>query len=242
MNGTKRAADAESGSQDAGEKKQKTDAFATALPHKRSLSEKYRQLMSLTDEQVRESYAEVEKIVQEVANTSRRSEKEILTDDLNAGTHELIFEYNNSKTADECLVMEQGHQYHEKIQGPYRINLNAKVPNQAHWSQLDKPNRRFFHVSSLEAVGVDIAKYIKKPAELIASRGRLGSFSIESSSFFHPAITHWMETQGKAFDADLYTEGEYGAQVKIYRKKLEDQLSKHMMDCTATLCKCPEPP
>lgn len=90
--------------------------------------------------------------------TPRDEDREI-THRLDAGTHDLILESNSGSNtkcrARSCIIVEK-HDWRSytdaKIRGPYRVNLQQ--------SKRDKPDRRFFHVDCLEAIGFDLAKYL----------------------------------------------------------------------------------
>ena len=103
----------------------------------------------------------------------------------------------------KCLVREQARETDERIYAPYRINIEAVNPDTRHWSQIDKPHRRYFHVSCLEAIGVDIAKFARLRSEYAVSHRRMGAICTESQEF-HPAIYDLVTQKGKAFDAAKY--------------------------------------
>lgn len=60
-----------------------------------------------------------------------------ITQDLQSGSHVLLLEHNSARNAKcrafKCLVQTHGVWYDEKIQSPYRINLQAKTPDNRHW-------------------------------------------------------------------------------------------------------------
>lgn len=151
----------------------------------------------------------------------------------------LVLEYNNSNSAKcrarKCLVQEQPRQFDEKIRSPYRLNLQSTQNDNTHWSQLAKPNRRFFHTSCFEAIGVDTAKYVTLPPERQLSQVGFAGFGI-SYQTFHPAIIDWVTNKGKAYDADLY--GDYEETFKAYRTKADHLLAVHMITCSEGKCTC----
>jgi hypothetical protein len=170
-------------------------------------------------------------------------ERQGITDELEAESHMLVLEHNKNNSnakcrALKCLVKEQPGQYDEKIRSPYRLNLQATRPSHAHWSQLEKPNRRFFHVSCFQAIGVDIANHMTFPPERVVS-STLGGVAI-SHTTFHPAIVDWVTNKGKAFDVGLY--GEYDDALEAYQTQLDHLDIAHIRTCSGGKCTCGLPP
>ena len=131
--------------------------------------------------------------------------------------------------------LKKPRQLDEKIRSPYRINLQAKQPDVRHWSQLDRPNRQFFHVSCLESIGVDMAQHITLPPEHVVGDLRMGAGYSLTSQQFHPAIFDWVTQKGKAFDAALYHE--YDKTLKKYEKDFSNAIMIHKFSCSGN-CRC----
>lgn len=165
-------------------------------------------------------------------------EREDITSELEAGSHMLLLEHTEGKNAkcraSKCLVEERG--YGERISSSYRLRLYATRPSDAHWTQLEKPNIRFFHVSCFEAVGVDIAKYVTLQPERELFYGGY------TTHHHHPAIVDWVTNKGKAFDAELYS-GDYEAALEAYQQEIDDGIfRKHLSTCSGENCACHLPP
>ncbi len=157
-------------------------------------------------------------------------EKEDIIKEIETGSHTLTFEYNNAKTAKcrafKCLV-EGNRQSDEKIRSPYRLNLEATQPSNAHWSELEKPIRRFYHVSCFEAIGVDTAKHVQQPP------ARMSQWNGDK---FHPAIVDWILSKGTAFDADKY--GPFMDALGAHLNKVDNTLRVHARQCIEESCVC----
>ena len=196
-------------------------------------------LQNMTDDERKKWREDYERLEAQIKSMPPRNERQEINDELEAGSHHLALEHNNTTSAkcraDKCLVKEHPHGYDDKIRSPYRLNLYAAQPDRAHWSQLEKPNRRFFHVSCLESIGVNIAQYMTLPPEEIASRISVNCLS-EASEYFHPAVVDWVKNKGKAFDANLYDE--YENALKSYREKVSFLSMQHAFSCSKDKCTC----
>lgn len=166
-------------------------------------------------------------------------ERQDIMDELDSGSHELVLEHNGVRTSKcralKCLVKESACQSHERICSPYRLNLQARHMDEAHWSQLDKPNRRFFHVSCFEAIGLDMLMYVTLPPEMVLRHTRSECSQILRHNF-HPAIIDWVTCKGEAFEAGLYSC--YERALATYQKEFDRSLILHSLFCTEESCKC----
>lgn len=91
---------------------------------------------------------------------------------------------------------------------------------------MDKPNRRFYHVSCIEATGVDLAKYLKRPPEALVSP-LLAGYSVQYNDY-HPAIADWVANEGKAFNAELYDSEEFRKAREVYEQDRDHRIMTHM--------------
>ncbi|KAK5128575.1 hypothetical protein LTR08_004059 [Meristemomyces frigidus] len=150
-----------------------------------------------------------------------RDECTRLTDDVDAGTHILILEKNpvrNAKCrAEKCLVEALHSSSGDKIQSSYRVNLQEVNPSGEHWSARLQPERRFFHLSCIEAIGVDLANLLRlqksapdRVNDMVVSIYRI---------IFHPAIEDWIRNKGKTYDIAQYNNDDYRTARKDYKQR-----------------------
>ena len=166
-----------------------------------------------------------------VVQPDAAEERKDITDDLEAGTHTLWLEHNSATNAKcrapKCLPrMAMG-----KVKCRYRLNLEANQPSGAHWSQLQKPNKRFYHVACFEAIGVDVAMYIT-----LAPEWTVDPFGGVQYQYFHPAIVDWVTSKGKAFDGDLYDE--FDEALRKHRHDVDRAHDIHRFTCKDGPCVC----
>lgn len=164
----------------------------------------------------------------EDGNIKLPDERQEIIDELESGSHALVLEHNSTTNAKcrarKCLVNDFNERWSEKIQSPYRINLYATQPSREHWSQQEKPNRRFFHVSCIEAIIPDLAKHLTLPPFRVV-QPRMAGFSV-SYNEFHPAIIDWVENGGKAFNAESYAA--YTEALQKYLESIENVQRGHL--------------
>ncbi|KAK4540923.1 hypothetical protein LTR36_008431 [Oleoguttula mirabilis] len=148
-----------------------------------------------------------------------RDERKDITDDINAGTHVLVLEHNSATNAkcraDKCLAESLDGYSGNKIHTAYSVNLQEVRPTNEHWSQRISPVRRFYHVSCLESIGVDLAQHLRLQAA-VPERADGVVVDVYQVSF-HPAIEDWVMNKGKTFDAELYKNSDYRAAREDYK-------------------------
>lgn len=168
------------------------------------------------------------------------AELEAISLDLESGIYELHLERNNKRItfdpdsddpllnfdveeaqdtechAKKCLAQEHYPLFDDMILSPYRIHLQ---PKQA----IEDPNRRYFHVSCLEAIGVDIARNLNTglPHTPYPMMGYL------DTNFFHPAILDWIMYKGKSFDAVLYRD--FTKALMEFRRQKEEYRARRLL-------------
>ncbi|KAK5121929.1 hypothetical protein LTR85_004501 [Meristemomyces frigidus] len=160
-----------------------------------------------------------------------KPDSELIMEDINAGTHILVLEHNGSSSckcrADKKCAVKPLH-YDDRIRSPYRVNLRELNPSNVHWTQAPLPER-FYHVSCIEAIGVDLAKCLTLPGRKVSGHGPLASSTRNS---FHPAITDWIGHKGKAWKAAVYANSEYEAARKDYEQTFEHNMLGHTFGAT----------
>ena len=125
--------------------------------------------------------------------------------------------------ARKCLVeeLERGSK-DNRIYGPWGLCLEAVVYDQSRRSAQDKQNRRFFHVSCFEALGVDLPKYLRLhlQVDLFQVIDVLGR---DQTRITHTAIPlevfDRVECGGKAFESAYY--GPYEEEKEKWMQKVE---------------------
>ena len=153
------------------------------------------------------------------ASLPPRDECNDIIDDLEAGTHVLIFEHNTTQhtrcRAKDCQVEALPH-YDRTIKGPYRIKLQELKPDNESWSQQRAHRARgFFHITCIEAIGLDLTHYLQ-----------LTPAGIYDAGPFHPAIKHWIKFKGKTYDSDKYANIDFDEACDFYECRFQDRAAR----------------
>lgn len=143
---------------------------------------------------------------------------------LDAGIYVLVLDRNHQIPfdcfAEDCLV--EPASYHGKnITGPFRITLKeVYVPN-VHWSDFAKPESLHFHITCMEAIGIDLVKHLKmQKVGHFANGPSVGAYN----SVFHRAVEDWLKHGGKTYHPDVYDNAAFRKALDAHKEATEERL------------------
>ncbi|KAK3668084.1 hypothetical protein LTR22_001152 [Elasticomyces elasticus] len=183
---------------------------------------------AMTPEDCAAERLKLEAVLKDMEAMPGPDERQEIIDDLESGTYELLLERNgatNTKCrAEKCVVQaECKQQYDEKITGPYRIKLNATKPSSQHWSELEKPNRKCYHVSCMESIGVNMAKYLKFHGTKIIKKNDVCEVTMTITDGIPHCFKQWAANGGACWPSKLYNNDKFRAAKEEYEGLQEAQ-------------------
>ncbi|KAK3651579.1 hypothetical protein LTR56_004308 [Elasticomyces elasticus] len=183
---------------------------------------------AMTPEDCATERLELEAVLKDMEAMPEPDERQDIIDALESGTHELLLERNgatNTKCrAEKCVVQaECKQQYDENITGPYRINLNAIKPSSRHWSEMEKPNRNFYHLSCFEAIGVDMVKYLKFHGTKTVKTNDVCEVIMTVPDGIPYCAKQWAANDGACWPSKLYDNDKFHAAKEEYKRLQEAQ-------------------